>query len=529
MGTSRTQRLWLLLILAVAVGVYSNSLGNSFHYDDVHSIVENVHVRSLQNIPAFFYDSRMFSEWGDRSMFRPLVLVSYALNHAVGGYDVLGYHLVNLSLHLLAVIAVFAIARTTGSRYGPIIGAAIFAVHPVNGEAVNYISSRSESMSALCYLISIYAYLRWRHGGSKSGSGAYALALLAFAAGLSSKSIVITLPVLLLLLERSGFPGSGTVLDRSALLRSHSPFWLVSAGYLAIVRQSAGKAVLSEPVRGWADQISTQLKALVYYAHLLEMPVRLNVEHQFFGLRSGSGMAVILAGLLVLSLTWMVWNARTAKAWLAIVAAGLCLLPSLVVPLHVLVNEHRLYLALALMCAFGVAGWAPARSRTSSSRAVVYAVMGAVAALAMLSHQRNSVWIDERTLWRDAVAKAPEMYRAHMHLGGAYEAEAEIHKRERRADYYRSLSLALSSHKRAVELAPNVAEAHYNHGNALRTIGRTDEAVQAYARSLSVSPDFVPALLNWSSPRSVDGVTLSAHTAELRLDEGPLTSLSGDN
>jgi hypothetical protein len=155
MGTATTQRLLLFLIVVVTVAVYTNSLDNSFHYDDIHSLVQNPHIRSLSNLPAFFYDSQTFSGWGDRAMYRPLVLASYALNHATGGYQVRGYHLVNLVVHLLNVILVFSIGRTVVSRQkqggaaaGAYVAALIFAVHPINSEVVNYISSRSESLVA---------------------------------------------------------------------------------------------------------------------------------------------------------------------------------------------------------------------------------------------------------------------------------------------------------------------------------------------------------------------------------------------
>ena len=102
--------------------VYSGSLDNSFHYDDAHSIVENAHLRSLANIPAFFHDSGMFSVWEDRAMYRPLLLTGCALNLAVSGYQVRGCHLFNLGIRL--VVLVFAIGRTAGGTVGGTLGAA---------------------------------------------------------------------------------------------------------------------------------------------------------------------------------------------------------------------------------------------------------------------------------------------------------------------------------------------------------------------------------------------------------------------
>ena len=83
----------------ICLAVYWNSLGNAFHYDDIHSIVDNPSIRSLDNTPSYFKYISTFSADVDRGMYRPLLLVSYALNHALGEYDVQGYRLLNILLH----------------------------------------------------------------------------------------------------------------------------------------------------------------------------------------------------------------------------------------------------------------------------------------------------------------------------------------------------------------------------------------------------------------------------------------------
>ena len=102
--------------------------------------------------------------------------------------------------------------------------------------------------------------------------------------------------------------------------------------------------------------------------------------------------------------------------------------------------------------------------------------------LGLLAHQRSEVWRDELSLWQDAVAKAPGMYRTHLHLGGALEQQGHLPE-------------ALRSYQRAAQLAPEAVEAHYNLGNALRQVGSFDEAA-AYARALALEPDFFQAQVN---------------------------------
>ena len=101
-------RCWWLgaSIVALACLVYLTALGNSFHYDDAHSIVENPHIRTVRNIPAYFHTPEMFSGMEERAMYRPVVVTTLALNYWLGGYQVWGYHVVNFLIHCSATAAV---------------------------------------------------------------------------------------------------------------------------------------------------------------------------------------------------------------------------------------------------------------------------------------------------------------------------------------------------------------------------------------------------------------------------------------
>ena len=115
-----------------------NSLGNPFHYDDSHSIVNNLHIRDLGNIPAFFHDPTLFSEDPESAMFRPLLLTSFALNYAVSELQVWTYHAVQIVFHVLCVLLLFSIAKElAGSTLAAGAGALAFAVHPIATEPVN--------------------------------------------------------------------------------------------------------------------------------------------------------------------------------------------------------------------------------------------------------------------------------------------------------------------------------------------------------------------------------------------------------
>ena len=472
-----TRRWFLPLATLAIVATYGNSFSNSFHYDDFHSIVENPHIRLLGNIPAFFSDPSLFSSMPERAMYRPLVLITYALNHWVHGYEILGYHLVNVALHISSTIAVYLLGiAVVGNARASAFGALLFGLHPLQAEATNYISSRSESLAAFWYLLALLLYLRWRARQRSNPGVIYLASLAAFALALLSKATAVVFPFALLVWE---FLRDRR--ERDPIPWAHNAgYWIVGLVYLAIVQQGIDSA-LGHPVRDLAHQIYTQIKALPYYLQLVVVPTHLNVEHGFRVSEVLWEAPVLFPALLLLSVFLALRRRRQA----ALVCAWtiLPLLPSSIVPLNVLVNEHRLYLPLA-SSAIGVAMLAA--TRFDMRRVRLLAAVTVMACLAVLTAKRNRVWESELTLWNAAVRQSPGMYRSQMHLGGALEASGRVEE-------------AVKRYQRAVELAPGVVESHYNLANGLRLLGQIDAAVRSYQKSLELDPTFHNSLINLSA------------------------------
>ena len=508
--TSPARFLGLLLLLLL--GVYADSLRNGFHYDDFHSLVENPHIRDLGNLGRFFVDPELFSSQPERAMYRPLLLVSYALNYQFSQYGLTGYHLVNWGLHLACAFLVYLLGRVlTGSSLVPALGALLFALHPAQVEVVNYISSRSETLAACGCLGSLLAYAHWRRGGA---SWLYWASLGALVCGLLGKSTALAWPLVLALYEWM-LSGAGP-----RRWRSHLGYWLAAGLYLLYTQSMVVKA-LGQPVRPLGVQLLTQVKAGVYYLYLTAVPLHLNVEHAFAEALTPINLAVILAAMLLGSLGAICWHLGKGGGliWLLAGAAVLALLPASLVPLNVLVNEHRLYGSLAFV-SLGLAAVVVRHGR------LAWIGAAALLVLALLSHQRSQVWRDELSLWQDAAAKAPGMYRTHLHLGGALEKEGRLPE-------------ALQSYQRAAQLAPEAVEVHYNLGNALRQAGRFDEAAMAYARALELDPDFFQAQVNLAAlylqagqaaqaePLLRRAVQLRPEVAEAHLQLGVLCRAQG--
>ena len=513
MSEARTRWVFLFIGVPLFALTYANSLHNSFQYDDFHSIVENPHIRDLSDLADMVTRTAAFSSMPERAMFRPLVVASLALNYAAGRYEVVGYHLVNLAVHLACAVLVAAICLQLGlpaSLAG--LAALLFALHPIQSEVANYVSSRSESLAALGYLASLASYLRWR---ATARPWPAAASLGAYAMGLLAKATAIALPLAIAIHE---LLSGDRKRARRALLSPQFAAYLALAVAYALVVGGLAATALSTPVRPLHVQVLTQLKAGVYYLWLVAMPVRLTVEHAFAPSGTLLDATVLLAGALLLSglvTAACLWRRLGRGPWISLVAwAVVAALPASLVPLNVLVNEHRLYLSVAFAAPLGAAAlWSVLPGQTGGHRGGSWPRWGArgrwalgvavVAVLAVLTHQRNRVWADELTLWRDAASKAPGAYRAHMHLGGALE------KSGRPAD-------ALAAFERAVQLAPETAETHYNRANVLRALGRLDQAKSAYTRSLSVDATFVPALVNLAAAEQETGQLARAEDLLLR-------------
>ena len=480
------------LLLVCLLG-YANSLSGSFHYDDFHSIVDNPHIRTLGNLPAFFTDPLMFSGDPDKKMYRPLVLLSYAGNYALDGYEVRGYHLVNILLHLGCSLLVWRLGlRLFGSG---LLAGLLFAVHPLCSEPVNYISSRSESMAALGYLGALLAHLkaegqprfRWL------SLGCLALALL-------SKEIALTLPAALWLVDRWRGQPLGW--------RSYAPYaGLVGAYGLVLVLNRFLTDSLVAPVHSPWVQAWTQVKALVYYLRLAWMPQALSVEHQFF--ESTGPDAISLAALaLVFSLGYLAWRGRFTLPGLVLAWSFLVLLPVLLMPLNMLVNERRLYLVVA-----GLA-WLVGGTATARTRPLLYLL---VPLCGLLTWNRNAVWKDELSLWRDALAKGSHMYRVQTNLGkalqlagdseGALRAYQQALKLDdRHGDAYNNIATihhqqgqldeAITWYHKAIERYPKYEEIYQNLADAYSRKGDLAQAVAMYQQALKLNPQDGPAWNN---------------------------------
>ncbi len=296
-----------LIIAASILVVYSNSFNAAFQYDDNPQIVDNYALKDLKNIPALLKSPR------------GITLSTFAINYAVGGTNVLGYHIVNTSIHILASIAVYFFVfqtillvkgcATAAKRIG-FFSAMIFALHPVQTQAVTYIVQRMEALSSLFYVLTLIFFIKGARAATPGKRWAnYSLVAVSFILGFYSKESAFTLPAIILLYDfsflakgrLSGMLGRWPVY---AVLAALFIFFAVNTimplgGFGDLSAESAVGEVSESAVKGAApivtpkeasagfkvtyitpkEYLFTQFNVLLYYMALLAVPMYQNLDY----------------------------------------------------------------------------------------------------------------------------------------------------------------------------------------------------------------------------------------------------------
>ncbi len=491
----------LVIPLALAVAAYARVLDGEFQLDDGDTVVQQP---AVMDLGGFFRDHLVQGFLGGA---RPVTDLTFALNYAVGGLEPWNFHLTNLVLHLAAVVLAWAFGRSVLRLAGApraewiaVAAAGVFALHPLQSEAVSYVSQRSEVLASGLYLATLLLLLAAeRRGLNRRGAPLFAGALATFLLALGAKAIAVTLPAAWLLLV--------TVVPaperRAALLswRARSlallPFAALDALFSARLLlglgagSTAGFNLLQLPPLTY---FLTELRAIVVYLRLLVWPAGQNVSWDFPLSSALADAAVVLAGLLLIALAAgavaLALAARrrsTEDAAASRVAAFgvlwffvLLSVTSSFVPLADVIFEHRVYLASwGVFVAVAVLA-ERLLSRAPAPRHAAFALVGVVAlwtALAIALHCRNAVWESQVALWTDAASKSPASPRARMSLGFALWLVGRNDE-------------SVAAHRKAAELARGEPDHEVivlrNLATVLLGSRRSDEAAEALGRAAAV-------------------------------------------
>jgi protein O-mannosyl-transferase len=512
----------LLALALLGLIAYANALPNSFHFDDNEGIVSNASLRSLANIPAYFTDPIIF-RFTRRLDWRPILQITYALDYAIGGLNSTVFNLTNLLFHIgtawLIFLTVAEIGRQRPARFSPVAGvsaawisfgaAALFTVHTVNTQTVDYVWARSSLLAAFFYLLAFYCHLRGPLSGASERNLSWHLAALgAFAFSLGSKATAVSLPATLLAYEALFLNPAWRnpvllYLKEPRRLIKYIPTLAVLLAYIALrsvlMPKSTATYLISTSWVSRSTYLFTQFRAWVYYIRLYLWPDPLIFDYPGFGWSTSLWSAGVLASLaLVLAINIGAWLVRRRQPLLSFFTFWffITLLPEasiIVRPDEV--TGHRPYLAyaglsvIAALVGFRFAMWIWRRRKHSAPpeayfRLACGVLLGLVlVALTGATIRRNLDWRDEIALWNDVIRKDPTNARAYMSLGLKYVKQENYEK-------------ALALLDQAVRMSPGYAEAYVHRGNLNLLIGRYDQALSDLTLAIERGGDLPFAFLH---------------------------------
>ena len=415
---------------------YLPSLGGDFVYDDPNAVSQSQLIRALLILPFLQLSTR------------PLTDYTYAIDYAIGGLDPAAYHATGIVLHTITSLLVYVFAwlllglPSLTPRYGrarlaiAAAAAALFAAHPLASETVAYVSSRSEALVAVWYLLALIAYLR---AATTRGGRAGWIVLLVFAAiaGAVSKETIFTLFAVLPLLD-------WLLLADRDVRRVH---WrliviplapLLLAGFGFVMRAFSGRMSLGDYAAtagfsfdrfGPTQYLATQFGVIVHYLRLTVLPFGQTFDYDWPLATIYAPLAVVLPLVVLLALIVGAWRLRATQPLVTFVAGWVLftLAPtSSVMPIADLAVERRMYLPLvglmllAAACLHDLCGRLPDewRRRPLLTYGLLIAVL--VAALTPLTFQRAELWGNAIALHENGVERAPGNPRMRLNLGVTY-------------------------------------------------------------------------------------------------------------
>jgi tetratricopeptide (TPR) repeat protein len=508
---------WWALITVLSVAAYANAFGHELVFDDITLVGGNGRIRSLRRIGECFTTNFWGEGWSD-GLYRPLVLVSLALNHAVSGIDTWSYALVNVLLHAVVACLVFATVQSLGAgRLAAGAAGVLFAVHPVHTEAVDAIVGRAESMCALFALAALLAHHAIPcppHVGRTRAlaAGALLAALLSKENAVAVPGVLIAMDLLVPRVEADGAPARWR--ER---LDDYGVYAAVLAVYLALRWSVLGRlgpdpasiSVLDNPlvptftaasgrVYGVAasERVLTAIAVFAEDLRLLAWPARLSADHS---LNQIPIARTIADPRVVIGLVFAFGSAGLAAATrrrAPLVAFGLAFLwialsatSNVALPVGTILAERLLYLpSIGVVIAVGVGIGVLARSR----RQVAVGLLVALTALgAARTWTRNPDWSTPRSLWEATAAASPESAKALVELGKVLWNEAEAGERAGTgaAAVLAARERAVLLFERALVIYPDYDAAPDHLADLYRKLGDLDAAIGAQERALEIRPD----------------------------------------
>src|SRR5438309_7631596 len=503
---------WLVpaLIALVTFAAFLPTLHNQFvNWDDDENFLDNPHYRGLG-----WTQLRWMWTTFHLGHYIPLTWMTFGLDYRLWGMNPFGYHLTSLLLHAANAVVFFfvvhrilTLALPSPSERGHALAVAagfaalVFAIHPLRVESVAWVTERRDVLSGLFYLSAILMYLRACERGARR-RGWYWLSVAVFVGALLSKSMVVNLPFVLLILDvyplrrLGGFVGWWSEPARRIYIEK-IPFVLLAAAAsaIAVMAQSSVHAAASLAQLSVPGRLAVAAYGLGFYPRKMVVPVNLSPLYELPRTVDPMAPPFILSYALVLAIMAIVLALRRRvpglpAAWVAYVVVLLPVLGFFQSGPQIAADRYTYLAGLgwAILAGAGLLScWRTSRtSKTGTPTTLPIAGVATcvVVGLGALTWSQAQVWHDSEKLWTHALARDPQSSIAENNLGVV------------RADQSK-LAEAIEHYQRALQMRPDYADAYFNLGNALLQQGKLAEASDHYRQALAIKRDHARAHNNW--------------------------------
>ncbi len=483
----KKSRRWLSVGVCICLAVltcivFGQTLGHDFiNYDDPRYVYENTNITSGLNTAsiAWAFTHIHSMNW------HPVTTISLMLDCQLYGLKAGGHHFTNVLLHTVAAILLFlALQCMTGALWRSAFVAAVFAIHPLRVESVAWVAERKDVLSGVFFMVTLLAYVQYARAPS---IGRYLAVALAFALGLMSKPMLVTLPFVLLLLD---YWPLGRIRGQKSDVSSHGKLAMLPVEKIPLVGLSAVSSVVTFLAQrgavGWTEQlpvsarINNAVATYVVYMWQMLWPLKLAVFYPHPENRLPIS-EIMLALAILIAATAAAFILRKKRPYLV---TGWLWYLGMLVPVIGLVQvgwqghadrytylpQIGLYLLLTWSVADLTARWRRQREILSASAAIIISVLGWRAWI------QTSYWRDSETLFTQGLAVTSNNDVAENNLGIVFLRKGKVDE-------------AISLLQAAVDLRPENSPAHENLAKALLQKGRVADALVHYRKLLELQPD----------------------------------------
>ena len=483
----------LSIILVLGLLLYYQTFAFGFVFDDYQFIVNNPSIKNVDLLNTI---------WGSFPKTRMVGMYSFALNYQMNQLNPFGYHVVNFIIHLIAVLLVWAVASrviqvvTINNKQmiknndlfiqeAPFIIAVLFLVHPANTQAVTYIAQRFESIATVCYLTSVFCYITARVSQHlRTQVIFFTLSFIAAVAGIFSKEVVASLPLMLFAIEYILFSNQQRRINQRHMVIALAVCslvlfvlfrYLVNAGMNVFTSHFMSESHDGDMIT-FGNYLLTQMRVFLTFLRLLIFPINQNLEYDYPVSVNIINPPLTLVGLMaIVACLGLIIKYKKKQPIMAFGLAWILITFFMnLIPRTNVIFEHKLYL---ISTGFFILMVFLLRRYVTNGALLVGVLVGVISILAVATIERNKVWRNELVLWEDVATKSPYKARVLANLGRAYGNNGRTVE-------------AIDALTQAIALNPADDISYQNRGILQGQLGQYDKALSDLDHAIALMPNY---------------------------------------